>query len=250
MTIPQAAILGLVQGLTEFLPVSSSGHLVLFQTLLGFTEPPILFDVMVHLATLLAVGAYFWKRFLRLNRRLLILLIIATLPAVVAGFVIEDMIEFLFTSLWSVALGLLVTSGLLFCASKLNKLGTTLPDLKPRQVLIIGVFQAMAIIPGISRSGSTVSAGLFMGLKREDAFFFSFLMAVPAILGAAVLQAKDVPSYNHLLSLPYLLGMAIATLSGVGALKLLDVVVSRAKLHYFAWYCLVLSLGIMIYQVV
>ena len=250
MTIIQAMILGLVQGLTEFLPVSSSGHLVIFQTLLGFETPPILFDVLVHLATLTAVIIYFWKRLIKLSQIEIKLMIVGTIPAVIAGFVLEPFLEEIFSSLYIVSAGLMITATMLWVSHRCTKGTVVLGKISINKALLIGLFQAMAIIPGVSRSGSTVSAGLSSDLKKEDAFFFSFLLAIPAILGAGVLQLKDIQSFSQVVSVQNLVGFLVAAVSGVLALKLLNIVISKAKLHYFAIYCLLLSIGIIIYQLI
>lgn len=250
MTTFQAIVLGLVQGFTEFLPVSSSGHLVIFQTLFGFEEPPIVFHVLVHLATLVAVGIYFRDRFLKINRRQIQIMLIGTIPAVLAAFVIEDQIKFLFSSLWIVAVGLVFTASLLYLSSRIDQTNKKLNQMTNSQALIIGIFQALAILPGVSRSGSTVSAGLFARFEKADAFYFSFLLAVPAIIGAALLQIKNISSFDQIISLPNAVGFIVATLSGLVALKLLDLVITQAKLHYFSGYCLMVAFGIILYQLI
>lgn len=249
MSILDAIILGLVQGITEFLPISSSGHLALFQMMLGFDEPPILFVVLVHLATLLAVIIYFRKRLLALTPRHILLIIVATIPAVFAGLIIEPYLETLFDSLLIVGLGLLTTAGMLWSAHKCINGKGNLKSLPVSKAFIVGIFQALAIIPGISRSGSTVSAGLSLDLQKSDAFYFSFLIAIPAILGAAILELKDITSVNQLVTLPNTVGFLTAMASGIASLKLLDVMLTKAKLHYFAIYCLVMSVVIIGYQI-
>lgn len=248
MTVFQAIVLGLVQGLTEFLPVSSSGHLVIAQTILGFSTPPILFDVLVHVATLVAVVIYFRKRLLGLTKQQIFLAGVATIPAVIAGLVIEKQLEELFSSLWVVAIGLLFTSGLLLTTLKAGPQKRQVSELSWFQAVIIGLFQALAITPGVSRSGSTVAGGYLLHLKKEDAFFFSFLLAIPAISGAALLQLKDVVSFQQIASFPYLLGFVVASLSGLAALRILDLLIKKAKLHYFAVYCMIVAVSIILFQ--
>ena len=206
----QALVLGAVQGATEFLPISSSGHLVLVPWALGWDKPGLVFDTTVHLGTLVAVLAYFyrdlWSIFIAWLRsfrppdsgndqaRLAWLILIGTLPAVVLGYLLQDFFESLFgRPLW-VALLLIVTAFLLAVAERMGKRQRPLRSLKWRDALTIGLAQACAIAPGISRSGATISGGLLRGMKREDAARFSFLLSTPIIFGTGLLQLKDVVS--------------------------------------------------------
>jgi undecaprenyl-diphosphatase len=206
MTIFEALILGIVQGITEFLPVSSSGHLVLLQKIFGITEPALLFDTMVHVGTLVAVFAVLWKDIWAILRRIIqpltLYLIIATLPAVIAALIFKDKIEEAFASGALLGFAFLITSILLVVSEYLFR--RTVPNKaegveKKRSkeemtwldALIIGLLQAVAIIPGVSRSGSTLSGALSRKLDRDFAARFSFLLSIPAILGALVLQVKD-----------------------------------------------------------
>ena len=207
MTVWQAAILGLVQGLTEFLPVSSSGHLVIFQTAFKLEEAPIVFDTIVHLGTLIAVLVFFRKKLLKLNKKQISLIAVGTVPAVIAGLIIEPFLEALFTSLVLTAGGLIFTGCILLTTKNLTQ---QKQELTIRQAIVIGVFQALAIIPGISRSGSTVCSALHLGIKRESAFFFSFLLAIPAILGAQVLQLKDLNTLSNVLTTVNIVGFTTA----------------------------------------
>ncbi|AEF82310.1 undecaprenyl-diphosphate phosphatase [Leadbettera azotonutricia] len=206
MTIFEALILGVVQGITEFLPVSSSGHLVLLQKIFGITESALLFDTMVHVGTLVAVFAVLWKDIWAILKRifqpLTLYLIIATLPAVVFALLFKDKIEGAFASGGFLGFAflatsiLLVASELLFRRAGPNKAGEggkprTRESMTWLDALIIGLLQAVAIIPGVSRSGSTLSGALSRKLDRDFAARFSFLLSIPAILGALVLQVKD-----------------------------------------------------------
>lgn len=244
MTIFQALLLGLVQGLTEFLPVSSSGHLVITQTFLGLSEPPILFDVIVHAGTLMAVIVFFYPRLKSITPKLAKLTIFATLPAVGAGLVIEPYLENIFSSLFITAIGLLCTAMFLL-STKLLKPISSYKTLTFRSAIFVGIFQALAIIPGISRSGSTVVAGLHSGLSKSEAFYFSFLLAIPAILGAQIIQLKNVEQINQLVNMPNIIGFVTAATSGLFALKLLRLVIDSTKLHLFGYYCLALGLSIL-----
>jgi undecaprenyl-diphosphatase len=203
MTWWQAALLGVVQGVTEFLPVSSSGHLVLFSHYLGIVDNSLLFEVVVHVATLGAIVAFFNTSLLRLSKREVMMVAVGTIPAAIVGLGFEDMITGLFNATWIVSVALMVTGVMnLFTDRRLEK-NTTSSDpsdseqslpktLSSSHSLVVGLFQALAIVPGISRSGSTVFSGLYLGLDREAAFRFSFLLAIPAIGGAGLLQAADV----------------------------------------------------------
>jgi len=247
MSLVQAVILGLIQGLTEFLPVSSSGHLVVAQTFFNLASPPILFDILVHVGTLIAVFIFFKKEIFKLNTHQIKLIIIGTVPAIIVGLLIEPAIETLFSSLSLVALSLLVTASLLFVTKYLHKENNTINKLSNKNAIIIGIFQALAILPGISRSGSTVSAGLFTGLKKSAAFSFSFLLSIPAIIGALVLHVKDYSQFTYNNLTPSLIGMLISAITGFMALKILKIIIRKAKLHYFAYYCLFLSITLLSY---
>ncbi len=259
----EAAFLGVVQGLTEFLPVSSSGHLVAFQHLLGLQGPELLFDVVVHGGTLLAVllvyGKDLWeivKESLfaaaeivrqgnvgsvwqsRPHFRLGVYLLIGTLPAAVAGLLFQDALEQAFASLLPVGCMLLVTGTVLF-GTKLSKgPGRDLEDLSLRDCLVIGAAQSLALLPGLSRSGITIATGLFCGLKRDLAARFSFLLSVPAILGANILQAyKAREALQAIDPWPFLLGGLVALATGYVALRLLLRVVHKGRLSLFSYYC-------------
>jgi len=256
MDIIQAIILGIAQGLTEFLPVSSSGHLALLQNLFGFKEPPIFFDTLVHLATLLAVVFYLRYEILHILKtlkekqtiKLVFLLILATIPAVLAGLFLQDKIDNIFTSLSLIGVCFLITSVILFATKFFADYKKEEKDLNWFDALFIGIFQAVAILPGVSRSGSTISASIYRGLKKEDAFKFSFLLSIPVIFGAFVLQMvkQDLSLLNGSL-LPYIIGFLFAVIFGFLSLKIIEKVVIKGKLHYFAIYTLILGLITLIF---
>jgi undecaprenyl-diphosphatase len=212
MSVFQAVVLGTVQGLTEFIPISSSGHLVIVPELLGWSEPGLAFDVWLHVASLLALLAYFSGDLLDLtrgvaardqrSRRLIILLAIGTVPAALAGLIWGDYFEESFVDAKSAALQLLITAAILviaeralyFHSRRAVETGSRLrsmDDLGPADAGVIGLAQAIAILPGISRSGSTIGAGLVLGVSRPDSARFGFLLAIPALLGAAVIKVPD-----------------------------------------------------------
>jgi len=255
VTILQALLLGLLQGATEFIPISSSGHLVLVPWLLGWPEPGLAFDTMVHWGTLLAVGGYFWRDLALLARawlrgwrarswpdpqgRLAWLILLGTLPAVALGLLFEEWFEALFSAPAAVAGFLLVTGVLLMVGERLGRRERGEEELGWQDALLIGLGQAAAIAPGISRSGATMAAGLFKGLRREAAARFTFLLATPVILGAGLLQlaklALSGQGEGQWLTLA--LGFATAAASGYLCIRFLLGYLRRRSLYPFALYC-------------
>ncbi len=242
----EAAFLGLIQGLTEFLPVSSSGHLVIAETLLGHSEEGIAFEVAVHVGTLLAILVYYRKRVAELllgtlKRESESLgyvgkLILATLPAVVVGLTIKDQIEALFDHVWIAGVALLATGGLLLTTRRSIQ-SASLAAPSWLHALIIGCAQVVAITPGISRSGTTVAVGLLLGIRALAATEFSFLMGVAAIAGAAVLQLPDLMAASNQSLVSYGVGGSVAALSGLAAITLFVRLLRSQQFHVFAWYC-------------
>lgn len=245
MTIFQSFILGLIQGLTEFLPVSSSGHLVLFQHLLNLSAPPVVFDILVHLATSLAIIIVLFKSLISITGKQLKIILVASLPAAILGLLLNSQIEQLFNSLKLVGFALLISAAFLFSTKLIKKSKNS--NLSFNNSILIGFSQALAIIPGVSRSGSTIVTGFHTGLSPSTAFNFSFILSLPAIFGAQLLQLDklaSLPSYQ----LPSLLvGFITAFISGFFALKLLRRFVINGKLYYFGYYCLALSILTLIF---
>ncbi len=259
MEFVKAIILGVVQGLTEFLPISSSGHLVLGSKLLEFQGQGITFDVFVHLGTLLAVIVFFRNevkemlfapfRFFAGHRDRDVLhflcqdvyIIIATLPAVFVGLFLKDSIEAIFSSLFIVFTMLAVT-GCIMILSNLLQSRNKKPG--PLNALLIGCGQACAILPGLSRSASTIFVGMLLGIDRETAARFSFIMSIPAILGAVVLQMGNVLSMESgdWSVLQIAAGTLAAAISGYFAIALLLDVVKKNRLQWFGYYCILISL--------
>lgn len=245
----QGVILGAVQGLTEFLPVSSSGHLVVAERLLGVHTPGVFVEVALHVATVGSVVAVYGRRMLELGRGLVTgdaahrgyvwLLVLATIPAGIVGVVFGDVIERAFDSLAAVGVAFLATGTILWSTRRraaVDDAPTT------RSAVAMGLMQAVAILPGISRSGSTVSAGLWMGLTPHRAAEFSFLMAIPTIGGAAVLQVQEAAQGVGSVGMgPLLLACVAAFLSGVWAIRFLVALLRRGRFHAFAPYCWVLG---------
>jgi undecaprenyl-diphosphatase len=249
--------------LTEFLPVSSSGHLVAFQHLLGMQSPELLFDVVVHGGTLLAVFLVYGKDLWEIVKDSLLAtvdiarggkteaawkshphfrfgayLLIGTVPAAVAGLLFQDALEQAFASLLSVGCMLLVTGTVLFGTRFSKGTGRGLEELSLRDCLVIGIAQSLALLPGISRSGITIATGLFCGLKRDLAARFSFLLSVPAIVGANILQVhKAGETLQATNARPFLLGGLAALATGYVALRLLLRVVHKGRLFHFSYYC-------------
>lgn len=242
MSYFDAIVLGLVQGLTEFLPVSSSGHLVMAQTFLGVPAPGVFLEVALHVATLLSVVVVYrrklWELLMGTARRdrdalrYVGLLILATLPVAIIGFLLEDAIGAAFDMPYVTGFMLLVT-GLILYSTTWSR---ARPDDQPRtrHAVSMGFAQCLALLPGISRSGSTIAAGLWTGLRGERAAEFSFLMSLPAITGAAILKSSDVS--GAVIGGPLIVGFVVALVSGVAAIKSLVWLVRRQGFHKFAWY--------------
>ena len=191
MSYTEAIISGIVQGLTEFLPVSSSGHLVVLHHFFGYNQPQFTFDIFLHIGTLFAVLVYFRRDIidmLKRRPRLLMYVILATIPTALIGFLFIDLVEGLFQNIKLVGLMLFVTAGFLFIADKVSASKSNTGKLSVVKAIGIGVIQGLAIAPGISRSGLTISSGILFGLDKNEAIRFSFLLAIPAILGALILQ--------------------------------------------------------------
>lgn len=260
MTVFQALVLGAVQGFTEFLPISSSAHLVLVPTLLGWSRPSLAFDVLLHAASLMAVLAYFRTDLLGIlaglgkpgpGRRLLGLLAVATIPAAAIGFFLAEPLERTFDRPRAVAIELIVTGLILFIAElfarrrqrQLQQQEDSTTEglagaVKAGGALTIGMAQAVAILPGISRSGITIVAGLGTGLSRSQAARFSFLMAIPALAGAAALKLPELPSLD-LGAGPLAVGFLASLISSYLAIGGLIGYLQRRGLSPFAAYCLI-----------
>lgn len=244
MTFFQAIFLGIVQGITEFLPISSSGHLVIFQKLFGFQEAPVVFDTLLHFGTLVALIIFFWNDIKKIfqDKKLIVLLIIGTIPVVIVGFLLQDKIDEIFNSLLLVGISFLITAIILLLTSLVKNQQKNLKDISFRDATVVGLFQALSILPGVSRSGSTMSGALFQKIKKEDAFNFSFYLGMIAIFGAAVLQVPSISSFSSTEAINGLLGFLFAGIVGFFALKILKKIVVQGKFHYFGIYCAVLGI--------
>lgn len=253
MEIWQAIILGILQGATEFLPVSSSGHLVLVPWLVGWESPGLAFDAVLHLGTMVAVLAYFWRDWLCLLRggwqvlrqrrldhadgRVLMMIVFATIPAGLAGLFLEDFFESVFDTPAAAACFLLVTAGLLAASERLGEPQRVLSGINWIDSLLIGLAQALAIFPGISRSGSTIAAGLWRELRREEAARFSFLLATPIIFAAGAKQVLELFTENHTISNNYFAGFIAAAIVGYLCIWWLLNFIKKRRLYVFAAYC-------------
>jgi len=235
-------ILGIIQGITEFFPVSSSGHLVIAQKFLGVTEQAVVVSVVLHLGTSLALVIFFFKDILNLlrNIRLLSYIIIVTLVTGVIGVSGKGFFERLFNSPRLVAVALIVTGIILILTKKFMK--TKRSALNIKDALTLGITQGFAIIPGISRSGITISTLLFRGIDRETSFRFSFLASIPAVFGAAILEAKDISLACNMDAGNLIIGFIFSLLTGILSLRILKIILGKAKLYYFGYYCIIIAI--------
>lgn len=255
MTIWQSVLSGIVQGITEFFPVSSTGHLVLLHNYFGFQESQMFFDIVLHLATGLAVLVYFRedvKNLFGKDKNLGLLVVLGSVPTFIIGFIFAGLIEEFFVSTKLVGAALLVTGFWLIAANIVNKTffhekhmhnrGTAL---YPWKALVIGAAQGVALVPGISRSGATIATGLLCGLGSNLAFRFSFLLLLPATIGATVFKLKDVKTSIPPV-LPMLLGAVVAFAVGLVALHILSKILKQGRIHIFGFYCLALGLLVLL----
>jgi undecaprenyl-diphosphatase len=243
LSVLQAIILGIIQGLAEFLPISSSGHLVLAQGLFKINEPMIMFDVFLHIATLIPVFIVYRKDIVELVKNPLQkttgLLIVATIPAVVVALLFGDFIESLFKLGPALALSFFITGAALIYADSVKDGRKTTKTMTVVDALVIGCAQAVAITPGISRSGSTITAAVGLKLKRGSAAKFSFLMSIPAIIGSLVLQLKHAffdGGGADIDVLPFAFGFVAALLTGYIAITAVIKLIQRGRLKGFAYY--------------
>lgn len=275
MTILKAVILGVIQGLTEFLPVSSSGHLAVAQQLLKVPEDRILFfTIMLHLGTLFSVFFVYSRdvvtiiiEFFRLigeiitgkgfkidneHRKLGVFIIIATIPTGLMGILLGNIFESFYSSTLTVGVALLVTGILLLLAERFGSGKRSIQDMHWLDAAIVGIFQGFAITPGLSRSGSTIVGSLFRGFNKELATKFSFLISIPAILGAAVLEFKDVFEIGMKdVSVSIVVaGVLAAFISGLFAIKALINLIKKEKLYYFSFYTWAIGLTVIVISLI
>jgi len=264
MSLAKAVILGLVQGLTEFLPISSSAHLVYFQNYLGIDKPQLSFTVSLHFATLLAIILFFRRDLWEILRgfrnikgpranpstRILFLLVIGSLPIAILGALVKDKVESLFSNIELVSFFLILTGILLFFGDRIRSAHKGVLETRIVDGLIVGIAQACAILPGISRSGATIIFGLFCGLQRRWAVEYSLFLAVPAILGATIIEIPNtIFMVNHTALSYYIVGAVTALFSGYWSLRVLLSFVQKSRLRYFAYYCMILGLIVLFIQI-
>lgn len=268
MSVLHALVLGAVQGLTEFVPISSSGHLVLVPEALGWDSPGLAFDVLLHVASLLALLVYFSGDLIDLargslagdlgSRRLVGLLAIGTVPAVIAGLLLGDYFEGAFEDAEAAAIQLVITAVILVAAEQALSFHErrraetggrlrTVDDLRAGDAALVGVAQAVSILPGISRSGSTIAAGLAVATRREDAARFAFLLAIPALFGAALVEVPDLGSSQLGLGAGTA-GFVASLVTSYAAIAILIKYLKTRSLYPFAAYCVVA--GVVFYALV
>ena len=266
MSLIQAIVLGIVQGLTEFLPISSSGHLILVPYLFDWDPQTLTFDLALHAGTLAAVALYFSGDWLRMARstlndvrardmssgdtRLFLLLVIGSIPAVMVGVFLSS-VEDSLRKPAVVAAMLVVVAGVMWLAESMAAQRRHLVDLRPRDAWFIGAGQALALVPGVSRSGITISAGLFRGLDREAATRFSFLLATPVVFGAALLGFTDaLRSGESIDVVPFLAGSITAAVTGFATIHYLLRYLRLNSLRIFIWYRMGLAVIVLVVAVV
>ncbi len=262
MSLIQAFVLGVVQGATEFIPVSSSAHLVLVPWLLNWPAPSFAFDVLVQWGTLLAVVVYFWrdlagiaraairdllkgKPFESAEAKLGWLIVLATIPAVALGLAFNDFFESVFGNTRGIAALLIGTAVILVAAERFGQRTRNMESITWLDALVIGLWQAVSILPGISRSGATIGGGMLRGLKREVAARFSFLMSIPVMLGAGVIALKDLKDAGDLAAqAPTIaVGFIAAAIVGFAVIHWLLQFLGKRSLNIFAAYCLIAGAG-------
>jgi len=257
LSILEAILLGIVQGAAEFLPISSSGHLVLVPWWLGWDDPPIVFDVAVHVGTTVAILIYFWRDWVRIlqgglhsilnqsldttEARLFWFLVVGSIPVGVIGILLSDYFDSTFSDPAIVGTMLIVTAGILVFSEQAEQRSRALADMQWQDAILIGAAQALAIMPGISRSGSTIAAGLLRGIQREEAARYSFLLATPVILGAGGLQVLDVLTGEQVIDddmvTALIVGFVSSAVVGYLCIILLLQLIRRRRLYGFAAYC-------------
>lgn len=272
MTFLHAIILGIFQGITEFLPISSSGHLVVLQHFFGIKEGNLFFTEMLHFGTLISIIivyfndiikiiAEFFKmlgqgiknkkiRVTNIYQKMAILIIIGSIPTAIIGLAFKDTFEKLYNSILAISIAFLITGFILWFVDKKSRGNKDIKDMSFLDSILIGIFQGAAIAPGISRSGSTIAGGLFRGLNRKLATEFSFLLALPATFGAGLLGIKEVidTGSQAQFSAPLVLGIIISTVVGIISIKVLIKLLENEKLYYFSYYLWVLGIILLLTQ--
>lgn len=271
MTSIQALCLGITQGVTEFLPVSSSGHLVLLQHLFGLTGQTLFFDISLHAGTLAAVVFFFRKEVISIiaalwhglallikgrttmaqlysstDVKMAVLIVAGCVPTAIIGLVLKQRSEQIFSSLFLVGIMLIFTGGYLWSTRWIKKTGGGTERFTIKNAVLIGIIQGLAILPGVSRSGSTITAALFLGINRETAARYSFLLSIPAIAGAEILSLMDLPMETAISLKATFIGTVTACIVGYASLKMLVYIISRGRLYIFSPYCWLLGIIVLI----
>lgn len=257
MNFFHSIFLGILQGITEFLPISSSGHLVIFQKIFKFGEPPIFFDTIVHLGTAFAIFVFLKNKIFEILKgvikelkerkigqylNLIFFLVLASIPISIVGFLLQDKIDEIFNSLFLLSISFFITAIILFATTLSKKRKKSIKKITLFDSLFVGTFQALAILPGVSRSGSTISAGLFRNLREKDAFDFSFFLGFIAILGASILQLTKINLISKNEISASIIGFLFSFIAGFFALKILKPILEKGKFHYFGYYCLIIGI--------
>lgn len=276
LTYFQSIVLGLVQGLSEFLPISSSGHLALLQKIFGIGEGNVLlFPVLLHIGTLIAVVAVYWRDLFDLiielfavfkdlftgkglqirkneTRKLGFLIIVATIPTAIIGLLFQDLFESFYKSFVYIGVGLLITATILYIAERMGGGRKTAGTMIFRNAIFVGIMQGIAIAPGVSRSGSTLFGGLMTKLDREFAVKFAFLISIPSILGSAILELPPAlkEGMQGMGLGPVLVGMIVSAIAGFIAIKAMIKIVSDKKLSIFSYYTGILGLIVVVWGVI
>ncbi|HHV27288.1 undecaprenyl-diphosphatase UppP [Anaerosalibacter bizertensis] len=272
MTFLQAIVLGIFQGITEFLPISSSGHLVVLQNFFGIKEGNLFFTEMLHFGTLISIFivyfndiikiiAEFFKmlgqgiknkkiRVTNIYQKMAILIILGSIPTAIIGLVFKDTFEKLYNSILAISIAFLITGFILWFVDKKSRGNKDIKDMNFIDSILIGIFQGAAIAPGISRSGSTIAGGLFRGLNRKLATEFSFLLALPATFGAGLLGIKEVidTGSQTQFSAPLVVGVIVSTIVGVISIRILIKLLENEKLYYFSYYLWALGIILLFTQ--
>jgi len=250
MDLIQVLILSIIQGITEWLPISSSGHLVVVQEYFGLT-PPVIFDVMLHVGTLLVILIVFWKDLAKILKavaqldfasedgKLVIFIVVGNIPTALIGFVFRDIFKSFFYNPLAVGIALLGTGCILY----ISKYRKNSKEMSYLDAFLIGIAQGIAIIPGVSRSGVTIATGLLSKLRKETVFKFSFLLSIPAVIGAMIAESSDM-FLAEIDGLAIVLGVLVSMIVGYVALKLLKRLLLKERFHLFAYYCWLLGTAI------
>jgi len=255
MTTFEALIIGILQGITEFLPVSSSGHVLLFQRIFGHEEHKLTFNIVVHIGTLVPILIIYRERVISLIKnpfqKMSYLIILGTLPLVFAVLFFSDFIDLLFSGTF-LAIGFTATGVLLLVSDNIKDTHKKSEDITYKDSICVGLIQMLAIAPGVSRSGSTIVGGLFCGLDRKTAANYSFLLAIPAIVGGLVLEIRDIitgaSQIENIFTMPMFAGFFASMIAGFFAIKLMLKLVVKSKLSYFAYYMFLVAFLVLLDQ--